>query len=391
MKVSGLKRITNGNLKSFCLKNGLGSNLIGDANMLSAPAASQTKNIEALHDDVFGKTFAMYDQAEMLRFIEPFKIRFERNQIDAKALFAGKKCLDAGCGNGRGSLFMAMHGAKEVHSLDISQTNIESVTKNAQIFGFSSIIKPQLSSLEDINFAAESFDFVWCNGVLMHTHNPDKCLQELARVLKPSGKSWIYVYGAGGVYWYGVYKFRNLLKDHTEAQCVDAMKLAQFPISFLAEYMDDWKAPYLRTYTQADFSKRLAELGFSSTKQLPFGTDYDTSHRNNIYPADKIFLGDGDLRYLLTKSGNTAAESSPISDSVLGSHYDHPSEYTKIIDEKFSIIESLCENSLVLKILACAYLQRNLRDNIFSSHQEFNLVTFVKYYDEAIELLTRVK
>ncbi len=97
-------------------------------------------NIEHLHDDVFGKTFAMYDKEEMIRFIEPFKIRFERNKLDPHSLFKGKKCLDAGCGNGRGSIFMAMHGAAEIQSIDISLTNIESVKRNAEIFGYSDII-----------------------------------------------------------------------------------------------------------------------------------------------------------------------------------------------------------------------------------------------------------
>jgi ubiquinone/menaquinone biosynthesis C-methylase UbiE len=57
-------------------------------------------NIEHLHDDVYGQTFAMYDKEEMIRFIEPFKIRFERNKLDLHSLFKGKKCLDAGCGMG---------------------------------------------------------------------------------------------------------------------------------------------------------------------------------------------------------------------------------------------------------------------------------------------------
>jgi ubiquinone/menaquinone biosynthesis C-methylase UbiE len=348
-------------------------------------------NIEYLHDDVFGQTFAMYDKEEIIRFIEPFKIRFERNKLDPSSLFKGKKCLDAGCGNGRGSIFMAMHGAAEIYSIDISLTNIESVKRNAEIFGYSHIINAQQSSLENIPFDKETFDFVWCNGVLMHTHNPDTCLKELARVLKVDGKSWIYVYGAGGVYWYCVYKFREILQQYTEEKCINAMKFAQIPVSFLAEYMDDWKAPYLRTYTNKDFSLRLKELGFVNIDPLPYGTDYDTSHRVNSFKNDVLYLGDGDLRYLLTKKTNDLRGEHPISDSIFGSHYDYPATYTKPLDEKFSLLKQEVGESLVLKILSCAYLQRNLRDNIFSTAKEFNVEAFLNYFDEVIGLLRSIK
>lgn len=348
-------------------------------------------NIEHLHDDVFGKTFAMYDKEEMIRFIEPFKIRFERNKLDPHSLFKGKKCLDAGCGNGRGSIFMAMHGAAEIQSIDISLTNIESVKRNAEIFGYSDIINVQHSSLEKIPFENEEFDFVWCNGVMMHTHNPDTCLKELSRVLKINGKSWIYLYGAGGVYWYCVYKFREMLQQYSEEQCINAMKFAQVPVSFLAEYMDDWKAPYLRTYTHDDFSQRLKELGFINADTIPYGTDYDTSHRVNTFKKDGVYLGDGDLRYLITKKTNNLSDDSLISDSVFGSHYDYPDVYTKPLDEKFDLLEKEVRGSLVLKILTCAYLQRNLRDNIFSTAQPFSLEVFLNYFDAAISLLRSIK
>lgn len=353
---------------------------------------NRTSNIEHLHDDVFGKTFAMYDKQEMERFIEPFKIRFERNKLDPKKIFHGKKCLDAGAGNGRGSIFMAMHGAAEIIALDVSPTNVESIKRNAALFGFADKISPQLSSLENIPFADESFDFVWCNGVLMHTHNPDKCLQELSRVLKVGGQSWIYVYGSGGVYWYCVYKFREMLKNFSEEKCIQAMELAQIPVQFLAEYMDDWKAPYLRTYTDSDFSNRLKELGFTDTYLQPFGTDYDTSHRINTFSGDKLFVGEGDLRYLLTKSSSNIENSStPISDSVYGSDYQYPKQYTDIIDEKMNEIQKLTNDSLVLKVLSCAYIQRHLRDDIFDKDKPFEMSVFVNYFEQLINSLKAIK
>ncbi len=352
------------------------------------PTRQTQVNIEHLHNDVFGTTFALYNKSQMEEFIVPFKLRFQRNNIDPNSLIMGKKCLDAGCGNGRGSLFMAMHGANKIHALDISDLNVASTRKNAEMFGFADKVQPQQSSLEKIPFEDGFFDFVWCNGVIMHTHNPDACLQELARVLKPNGKAWIYVYGSGGVYWYCVYKFRALLKSHSEKDCIELLTFLQTPTTFLAEYMDDWKAPYLRTYTNKDFAARLNSLGFVNTDPLPYGMDYDTSHRINFYLQDRNYLGEGDLRYLITKStSNNGVSGLAISDTELGSIYEYSNSCYKAIDEKFDLLIPKLGDSIIRKLLAFSFLQRNLRDQIFSSHQSFELQRYLSYFDKVISNL----
>src|SRR5690606_25539730 len=155
-------------------------------------------------------SFALYEKEEVANFADYFTQRFAANNLNSKAIFAGKRCLDAGCGGGRGSLFMLMNGAAHVTAMDVSPTNIETTLRNCTAFGFDSVTCRQ-SSLEAIPFDDGEFDFVWCNGVIMHTENPDACLSEISRVLKVGGNAWIYVYGAGGLYWYLVRHFRKVL------------------------------------------------------------------------------------------------------------------------------------------------------------------------------------
>ena len=85
---------------------------------------------------MYGETFAMYDRDEMLEFIEPLRIRFLANGLNPDELFAGKRCLDAGCGSGRGSLFMLQHGAEFVEAVDFSHRNVDTATGWARNFGF---------------------------------------------------------------------------------------------------------------------------------------------------------------------------------------------------------------------------------------------------------------
>ena len=211
---------------------------------------------EKRYEEVYGDTFAMYSKEEMKEFIEPFQIRFDRNGLDAKKIFEGKKCFDAGCGNGRGTLFMLMNGAKHVDSYDFSEKNIESTNKFVKDFGFSEF-KTHQGSLEEIPFEDESFDFVWCNGVIMHTDRPNNCLSEISRILKAGGNSWIYIYGSGGAYWYIIYQLRELVKDIQIQEAIAHLRLYRYSTRYVAEFIDDWYATNLRSYTKDDLSKKV--------------------------------------------------------------------------------------------------------------------------------------
>lgn len=352
---------------------------------------TSTRNQEHLHDEVYGKSFALYDRAAMEEFTGFFQARFNANNISASTTFKGKRCLDAGCGNGRGSLFMLTNGAASVDAIDISQTNIDSTARNLHEFGFGGNYECHIGSLEKLDFPDETFDFVWCNGVIMHTHNPDKCLQELSRVLRIGGKIWIYVYGSGGLYWYCVQRFRNLVKDISPESCIAALRLMGYSSRYVAEYLDDWKVPYLRTYSSADFGRRLVECGFDSKPHLPFGVSYDTSHRLSIYPNDKIWLGEGDLRYLATKVKPFSVEptSHPISNDQFGSEYHFPTAITDRFDPLLLSLDKLLTSGSfnpIVTLAACARIQMILR-GLMTEERAFPVDEVAVAIESTIQLL----
>jgi SAM-dependent methyltransferase len=262
---------------------------------------------EALTALVYGDTFALYDEKAFDEFLAPLRKRLAANAISAE-VFRGKRCLDAGCGGGRGSILMGEAGAREVVGVDLSPTNVESCTKRALQKGLPNLTF-QRQSLVSLPFADASFDVVWCNGVLHHTAEPDRALIEIARVLKPGGHMWLYLYGSGGVYWYVVDWIREVLRGVDVRECIWQLRLMEMPVGRIAEWIDDWFTGYLRRYTRADVVQRLDELGFTETAVLDRGVTYDTSERRvGATDRERQLMGEGDVRNFCRKTSAPSGE-----------------------------------------------------------------------------------
>jgi ubiquinone/menaquinone biosynthesis C-methylase UbiE len=342
---------------------------------------------EGSHDVVYGRTFARYSMREIEEFIEPFEIRFAENGLDADAVFGGARCLDAGCGGGRGTIFLGRHGAASVTSFDYSDTNVATTRANADRFGIDNV-EVQQGTLVDLPFDDESFDVVWCNGVLQHADDPDACLREVTRVLRVGGTAWFYVYGAGGVYWYAIDRFRELLADVDAEACIALLELLRVENRYIAEYLDDWKVSNLRTYSRLDFTRRLAEVGFADPQLLPGGVSYDTNALLAKYPNDAPWLGEGDLRALVTKARHGAPQGDhPLSSTARGSDVAYAPEVLETFGLRFDELAGATAGSdVTLRVAAAARVQRRLRD-LLSEGGEFPVEPFADELDRVIALV----
>ncbi len=103
----------------------------------------------------------------------------------------GKRVLEIGCGNGADGTLFADHGARYT-GVDLTPTAVERSRSHFRVLGLNGDF--QVNSALELGLADASFDFVYSHGVLHHTPDPARAIDEVHRVLKPGGKAVVMLY-----------------------------------------------------------------------------------------------------------------------------------------------------------------------------------------------------
>jgi len=101
----------------------------------------------------------------------------------------GKIGLDAGCGKGRYTRFLAPH-LDALVALDGSSA-VEAAARNLGTYPNVLVVR---SDLRTVPVAPGSIDFVTCLGVLHHLEDPRAGFRSLVRLLAPDGRILLYLY-----------------------------------------------------------------------------------------------------------------------------------------------------------------------------------------------------
>ena len=97
-----------------------------------------------------------------------------------------RRALDAGCGTGVCCPALAER-SRQVIGLDLSFGSLRTA---ASLFG----VRACHASVLELPLPSSSFDLVFCWGVIHHTSDPIRALDELVRVLEPGGTLVVAVY-----------------------------------------------------------------------------------------------------------------------------------------------------------------------------------------------------
>jgi SAM-dependent methyltransferase len=105
---------------------------------------------------------------------------------------SGATVLDAGCGPGVHSVRVARAGCR-VCAVDISEAMLHEAQARVAAAGLASAVQFRQQDLTRLTLPDASFRYVFSWGVIIHIHDVEKALNELARVVEPGGKLALYV------------------------------------------------------------------------------------------------------------------------------------------------------------------------------------------------------
>lgn len=130
-----------------------------------------------------------FEEAEKIRYKYHFYLPELFDWIVAEKPKA--KLLEIGCGMGTDILQLARRDM-QVTGIDLTDEGIALAKKRFDIYDLSAELK--VDDAENLSFEDDTFDVVYSFGVLHHTPDTQKSIDEVLRVLKPGGLAVIMLY-----------------------------------------------------------------------------------------------------------------------------------------------------------------------------------------------------
>jgi len=170
----------------------------------------------------------------------------------------GQVVLDYGCGPANDLVgFLVYTKARKVIGIDISEKALQFASKRLALHR----VDPKRVELICVSDSAEGFpiedntvDYIYCEGVLHHTTNPEAILREFHRVLKPGSEACIMVYNFASLWLhlYVAYEQMVLQNKFSGMNIYDAF----------AKTTDSEACPVARCYKAHEFISTCKDAGF---------------------------------------------------------------------------------------------------------------------------------
>ena len=171
----------------------------------------------------------------------------------------GERVLEIGGGIGTDHAQFAKHGAITT-DIDLSSGHLALAQENFKLRGLKGTFVHH--DAEKLPFPDATFDVVYSNGVIHHTPNTQRVVDEIYRVLKPGGKAIVMVYAENSLhYWRNLVTVLGLRQHLLETFSIGEI------MSRHVELTENDARPLVKVYTKQRLQKLFARYGKTSIVQ----------------------------------------------------------------------------------------------------------------------------
>jgi SAM-dependent methyltransferase len=191
-------------------------------------------------------------------------LRMNEVMLEAAGISQTDHVLDAGCGIGGSSFFLATHVGSKVTGISLSERQVNCANDLAGKKGLDTLVNFQVADYCNTPFQNNSFDVVWGCESICYASDKELFIQEAFRLLKPGGRLVV----ADGF----VTKFEN--NDH----------------HYIRNWLNGWQVNYLESPSR--FEDLMKKQGFENTSYRDISSHAIHSSRrlNRFYYLANAYL-----------------------------------------------------------------------------------------------------
>jgi len=115
-------------------------------------------------------------------------IRMNEVMMEAADIKSSGRVLDAGCGVGGSSIFLASMLGCRVTGITLSERQVSQAAENAKTRGISDLVDFKVMNYSAAEFPDASFDVVWGCESICYADDKEQFIKEAYRLLKPGGR-----------------------------------------------------------------------------------------------------------------------------------------------------------------------------------------------------------